>query len=623
MKHADRLGTAGKQVGLAGKYISFMLLTWFVVASVFYGSGRSGTFWDSAYLALQLFFANVERSTFQDPANVWDQCLMVLRFIVPWVLPVLGVLAFVKPLRLWLLLKLKRLLPDNGKPLVVVVGLEDEGVAMLRAERMRDPDVDLVAIDEDPANIHIAEAERYGAIVWCGHPQSLADLSLCAWRRPRRIFALTSNNSDNLRVVENARRLFDRPETSETTHRLDVYAQFSDPQEKRNLSWLSTFNADSESFWTHPVNAEEDAAGYLLSRFPVLPTNDVAPRILIVGGGCMGYAVCAEILKHGHFLPRNGKWLKAEIIVVDKDAAQLATFSSLRTIIDYADHEQIGFASLAAESQDAMDWRYDDYVVVSEGRPFTHVFVDLGDDGRNREAARRLAEWNEVLQGAGLQANPSGAIETKARIVALIRGVSVNDRTSVSAKYEAFNLSDVYLAADLQWRDNIRERAVRINECYDQMFGAEHQIISDTAPQEESGWLKVLDSGWVRAMNDDSEISWHTKSQMDRHASREQAKHIDVKLRDLRLYCENLSVQVPASLGELLRDREMLAKLAEVEHRRWNAVQLLAGLVKGDRNKDALTHSDLVPFECLSARKQCYDVGFVYNLPALRGKDGW
>ena len=69
------------------------------------GKEAAGSVSNAAYAALQLFFVNVGYGSFvKEPGDFWNDLLVAARYVVPWMIPVLAVLAFVDALRVRLIL---------------------------------------------------------------------------------------------------------------------------------------------------------------------------------------------------------------------------------------------------------------------------------------------------------------------------------------------------------------------------------------------------------------------------------------------------------------------------------------------------------------------------------------
>ena len=413
---ANRLGGKGQQqVWLAVKMAGFLFIVWCVVTVLFLkGGGKEAavSVSNAAYAALQLFFVNVEYGSFvKEPGDFWNDLLVAARYVVPWMIPVLAVLAFVDALRvrliLWARRKLGSLSCDN-RPLVLIVGLGVKGLAMVHAEHGRSENAHIVVLERDPDNSAIPAAKAVGATVWIGDADSEADVALCCWKRPNRIFAMTGSDPRNLLVVKIARKLFAEAGSDQRNpgdSLVEVFALIQDLQERRNASSLEIFNRDTETFWTHLMDYEEDIAAYSLHKYPVLPVGGAAPRVLVVGGGRLGYALTVELLKQGHFMPQDGRMPFPRFVVVDKSGDEIARFEGLKKILSYAAKNGIAFAELQTQIADVNGWTFDDYCALRR-EAFTHVFVALGSEVRNFTIAGKLAKWEALVRGNHAKPEP-------------------------------------------------------------------------------------------------------------------------------------------------------------------------------------------------------------------------
>lgn len=606
-------GKGLQQVRLAGWMACGVLLTWGALTLFFiHGqiAGRAQGVGDAAYAALQLFFANLGFEAFENVEAPFDKLLLGMRYIVPWLITLLALLAFVDSLRIWLWLKARKFSAFLGRnrPLIVIVGLGEKGLAMVNAERARHKAASIVVIEQDPDNMNIAIARSAGATVWVGNALSQADLQLCCWKRPKRIFALTGSDELNLLVVQLARKLHDQRSNRPGTQRVDVYALINDVREKNNLALLDMFNHDSAGFWTHPINFEEDAAAYLLGQFPVLPFESRRPRVLVLGGGQLGYALVVELLKQGHFMRRGATLLAPEIVVVDRAPEETARFDALKARLQYAREHQIGFASLETVEADVLAWGYDDYVRIQGLKAFSHVFVTLGSEGRNLAITGKVCHWEKLANGG--RALPKNQILT----ISYEEGDGLLDKPP--EHFSIFSLKQIYSARALHWQDEVRRRACRLNACYAQIFSEDQsQKIILNRSSNNSDWVAASKGWMVRKMQDmppaGEDALWTATRQVDRNSSLDQVRHLTIKMHELGIEPGLFEHE----FNKLIRDPAIFRDMAETEHRRWNAAMLLAGYVLGERkDKSALVHPSLKPFDDLDAEIQCYDFALLFNI---------
>ena len=116
------------------------------------------------------------------------------------------------------------------------------------------------------------------------------------------------------------------------------------------------------------------------------------------------------------------------------------------------------------------------------------------------------------------------------------------------------------------------------------------------------------------AVENPSLVSWAKLPELKRDQNRFQGDHLPVKLRAIGL---DMSVRHDSDqLTEALeknRDR-----LAEMEHRRWNAAQWLAGFKHGEpRNDDKKIHPSLKDWDALSPAEQAKDFEAIDAIPAI------
>jgi Trk K+ transport system NAD-binding subunit len=351
---------------------------------------------------MQLFFANVDADKFPETTGPVSCLLNFFRYIVPWLVAIFAVSAFVKSLRVWGILRCFRWTSQmRSAELVLVVGLSEKGLAIIAGERQRDPRVSIVAMDLDPNNPAVAAAESLDAIVWIGDAQSKRDLQLCCWRRPNRVFAVTGSDRVNVIVLDEIRKLYQ--DVSHEGTKTDVYAHISNPNDLRQAAELAILNSDTESLLTHLFNFDEDAATYLLHKHPVLPDQSMPPRVLIIGIGPLGYAVFRELLRQVHFMPQDLQPGDAidfpEIVTVDVDARRKDEITQSMPFLLTDPPDGISpFVKWSHYTGNVQDWSYDDYLLQRGEKGFSNVFLFMGSEIRNLSTARKIAAWEQLAR---------------------------------------------------------------------------------------------------------------------------------------------------------------------------------------------------------------------------------
>ena len=501
----------------------------------------------AAYLTTQMMFAN------GDVTATCHPLLQILRLFVSWTLPVLGLLAVMRSVRIRIWLWLRKRFASLFAPddLVLIIGLGTKGFEILQSERfIKDSkSVFLTVLELNAENKYIYDAENLGAEVWVGDGLSAIDLSVICWKRPSKIWIMTSDSILNLKILDQVSSCF---KSDKTSKRLDVYAHIAEPALLREASSIGSLNQDKDNYWTHLVNLEESAAAWLIRNHPLKIQDSRQPRILIVGLGKSGRAILKEVLLMCHFPGSSGTVGKftfeqlermsakevadlnlPEVVVIDFDAeAKVKLFAELpflnRHIQDVAP-----FLSIKFRNQDVNNLIFNDYVGLRNAIPFTHVFIAIGNEIKNFTFAEKVYAWEKILSPDLLPV-----------IVPFVYDRTVIDWNELGRRSEAqataispFLGLDAYSSNALKWFENVRLMAEGVNLAY----------------------LKVKTT----------EQDWTHITEFDRRSSAAHARYLFNRWLNLNNYDSELDWIV--TLG---RSSEEFELECEVEHRRWNAFML-------------------------------------------------
>ena len=515
---------------------------------------NAGEISSAAYLTTQMMFANGDVTVTCHPI------LQILRLFVSWTLPVLGILAIMRSLRIriWLWLRKQFRLFFSNTDLVLVIGLGAKGFEILQSEKLlKDKKkVSLVVLEISADNTYISNAENLGADVWIGDGLSPIDLSVICWKRPSKIWIMTSDSILNLKILDQVSSIYKKDSSPEL---LNVYANIEEPALLREASAIGSLNQDEDNYWTHLVNLEESSAAWLIKNHPLQVQNDHLPRILIVGLGRSGRAILKEILLMCHFsvsAESVGKktfkeldqmsavgvaQLKLpEIVVLDDDVqAQERLLMELPFLNKYF-QDVSPFISIKFRKENVNNLSFNDYALVRDKVPFTHVFIAIGDEIKNFTFAEKVYSWEKINSS-----NPFPHIVPFFYDRNVVNWNSVgrakNLRSPGISPYFCF---DTFSSDALKWFELIRKTAEKINRSHD----------------ADSKWTKI--------------------SEFDRRSSEATARFAfnrDIKLSESE-DGSSCNVIVESSSDEVK---------SEVEHRRWNAFMLSENVAVIDRSYES------------------------------------
>ena len=504
----------------------------------------------AAYLTTQMIFANGDVSVTCHPI------LQIIRLFVSWTLPVLGLLAVMRSLRirLWLWLrKYSRIFSNTD--LVLIIGLGAKGFEILQSEKLlKDKKhVSFAVLEINANNNYILNAENLGADVWIGDGLSSIDLSVICWKRPSKIWIMTSDSILNLKILDQVSSIDKKYSSSE---QLNVYANISEPALLREASAIGSLNQDKDNYWTHLVNLEESSAAWLIRNHPLQVQNDRLPRVLIVGLGKSGRAILKEILLMCHFPASAEKIGKKTFQELDQmSATEVAQFQLPGVVIldeDVYAQERLlmelpflnkfiqdvsPFISIKFRKENVNNLSFHDYALVRDEVPFTHVFIAIGDEIKNFTFAEKVYSWEKINSS-----NPFPHIVPFFYDQNVVHWNSVgrakNPHSPGISPYFCF---DTFSSDALKWFELIRKTAEQIN----------------LAHNAKSKWSKI--------------------SEFDRRSSEATARF--ALNRDVKLSLSEEGSSYNA-IVESLSDEVK----SEVEHRRWNAFMLSENVAVIDRS---------------------------------------
>ena len=513
----------------------------------------------AAYLTTQMMFAN------GDVTSTCHPLLQILRLFVSWTLPVLGLLALMRSLqiRIWLGLRKIHARFLSTSDLVLVIGLGTKGFEILQSERVikDNKSVFLAVLELNAYNKYISDAENLGAEVWVGNGLSSIDLSVICWKRPSKIWIMTSDSILNLKILDQVSSCFKADKSSK---RLDVYAHIADPLLLREASSIGLLNQDKENYWTHLINLEESAAAWLIRNHPLKVQGGRLPRILIVGLGKLGRAILKEVLLMSHFPGSSDKVGKfrlehlekmsakevadlnlPEVVVIDFDVeAKVKLLEELPFLNRYI-HGVAPFASIKFRHLDANNLTLNDFAGLRDAVPFTHVFIAMGNEIKNFTFAEKVYAWEKILH-----------VDHFTEIVPFVYDRTVMDWNELGQKSKTHGAAispflglDAYSSKALKWFENVRLMAEGVNAAYLEVKTTEQNWthITEFDRRSSAAHARYLFNRWLKLNDNDSEIDWKASP--------------NSSSQEFELECE-------------------------VEHRRWNAFMLTENVSEIDAQLD-------------------------------------
>ncbi len=505
-------------------------------------------FSSAAYLATQMMFANGDVKATCHPV------LQVLRLFVSWTLPIFGLFALMSSIRIRLWLWIRKisgfLFPSSE--LILIIGLGTKGFEVLQSEILRNKKKStfFAVLDINQQSTALVNAKNLGALVWIGDGLSSYDLSVICWKRPTKIWIMTSDSTVNLKILDQISSCFKNDKTS---CRLDVFAHISEPELLREASSIGSLNQDRDNFWTHLINMEESAAAWLIRIHPLKVVDKKIPRVLIIGLGMSGRAILKEVLLMSHF-PESNKSIGLysidelekfpssqlaelklpEVILIDLDASFKEKIFKEMPYLKNKIEGVTPYAGVKFRELDASNLSFQDFLTIREDCDFSHIFISIGNEIKNITLAEKIFAWEKILAPARMP-----------RIVPIIYDKSTFDWSSLISSdneeeggVKPYYFFDTYSARALKWFESLRIMGKAINEAYSN--SKTWTEIGETDRRSSVAHARYIFNRWGSNTFDESKFSWQATP---------------------------------------LSGTEEFEIESEVEHRRWNAFMLSENFV--------------------------------------------
>jgi voltage-gated potassium channel Kch len=466
---------------------------------------------------------------------------------------------------------------------VIICGLGRKGFELVRQLRRRGNRVVVIEIDEGDDSL--PTCRELGVTVLAGDARSEQILRKAGLPLASRLLAVCKNDSDNIEIALQARQLI-VASRRDAANPLVCHVHIIDLKLAELFKQHKIFSCTSDPFEARIFSFYENAARELLIRHPLdaQPGNLAAASVhlVIVGFGQMGESVALQAARIGHFA--SGQRLR--ITVFDPDADQrrlnlLARYPQLEQVVDLAfDARNVEDPSVR---QDLADW-------AGSGQQRLIVAIAIDDDPRALSIALNLPA---ALRDRNV---PVFVRQSEQRGLATLIDDRVADG-SVAANVTSFGAPEVAAGLEqiLQERLDVLARAIH-----------ERYVAQRVA-------------GGAQAGSDPALAPWPLLDAGLKSSNRQQADHIDVKLR--AAHCLRLAEGEPAPADSKPFDgftKDEIELLSRMEHSRWCADRYLGGWRHGETaDKPRKISPYLVPYEKLSEEIKQYDRETVLQIPEL------
>ncbi len=443
----------------------------------------------------------------------------------------------------------------------------------------------VVVVTPSANDAGVEACREKGVIVVTGDLLKPATLIKARVYRASHVIALSEEDSTNMAIINEAHTLIlKKGRRSRLKDPVKCFIHLSDIDTRASLQASQAY-CDDPRCEIHFFDLFDTAVRKLLQDPHLTPLDRGGikkdePRqvhLVILGFGRMGRTVALRAAQLGHFA--NGKPLK--ISVIDQQAERRKQALLFR-YPNFAKTCEIAFHELEMESLQARQlletWCADTSTIVSVAACFDRDALGL-------EVALLMKAKLEQL-----------------RVPMFIRMSSKTGFASVFQTATAGKDSPLHAFGMLEdcCRDELLEN--KLNETLAQAI-------------HESYRLERLAEMQTKGEDPSQDISTREWSALDeglKDSNRQQADHIDIKLRAAGL--EQAPLTDPRPAVEAL-EGETIELLAQMEHRRWNAERWLQGWTQGAKDKPRKVTPYLVSWEELPAFIQNYDRQTVCRLP--------
>lgn len=566
---------AGRSIRQRFGFVTLLLLA--VVTSVIGTAGflrchnAEGDFYslaDAFYRSIQLF--TIESGIVEEPVP-WE--IQLTRLLAP----ALTLTAVAHALAGIFRSELRSFLLSRSRGHIVICGAGAKASALIRDYGLARRRV--VIIDRSSSQVLPDVPGRSDVFAIRGDASHQDSLKQACAERAERVFITTGNDSTNIEIAAGLIRHCKSAKSR--TGRVACHVHLVDRQTEELFKLHNIFKDAADRVDVHTFNVYDNAARLLwrerlLACGPVAPDESRRPHTVIGGLGQMGEAVLLRLVRSGHYA--NG--LKSAVTIFDLNPESckerlLERYPSLPRLCNL-DFIQADLTHPAAASRMAA-------VLANPDQLGSAVFC-LDDDYENFAAALHLAPhlrthavpiFVQLSQAAGL----SELLKAE------------HSDSALAQQIDGFGLNSVCCTRELVLTDRLSRTACLLHEAYvaDRLRAGEPASAGSMQPWTE------LDEGF-------------------RESCREQAEHLELKLRTFGYSAVGSTPRLPAAFSDA-----QVEVLGRMEHTRWVAERELAGwtYAPGPKNIECRTSPDLVPWDKLPPDIQKIDFDFVVAIPRI------
>jgi hypothetical protein len=538
---------------------------------------KNYTLLDSFYASLQLISMS---SGGVAPPVPWE--LQISRFLSPLVAAYTFFFALVEIFRDQSQLFRLSLITNH----VVICGLSQKGVALVREFRKKNIDTVVIELDED--NSAIETCREWGAIVLNGDARDQVLLLKARLNKARILIAVCDDDGINAKIAMQAKEIV------KTKHKnvLTCIIHIVDPQLCRLLREREIEHEKVPAFRLEFFNVFERGAQIMVKEYPPFAQNalqlDKSPHILIIGLGRLGESLVLQAAYNWREEHLTEKPL--QITLIDRDVEW--KYDSL--IVRYPHLNKLCKIDPIRMDVRSPEFLRGDFLFDRQGVcEIDGIFICMENDSLNLNTAltllRRLRPQAlpiiiRMSEGAGL--------------AALLEGDEGSD--SIFRHLHAFGLLDRTCTAEI-------------------LLGGIHERMARALHEE---YVRSEEKKGETVSSNPALVPWEKLPEHLREANRRQVDHLSAELKAAGY---GISPLADWDAPTVSLTGEQIEAISKLEHQFWCEDLRKNGWTFAPPSRDSLrkTHPDLVAWEELAESEKEKNRNMVRNIPIFLAQAGF
>lgn len=542
---------------------------------------RVAAFEHSLYQTFQ--FAQFE----YEPGNYGDVFMNPFLFIARWLLPVAiiwtAIYAYFRLRREEYKIKNIRKWKDH----TILCGYGEIGKRV--AKSLIDDKKKIVVIDPQIEKDHFYTDDQKHCILIRQDANINNSLFRAGIKNASVLIAVTGSDIQNFGILSNAKTLMRGIKTDRC---LSAFAHVDNHDLMQIVQDYPLFQTTEKHFDGRVFNADEIAARLVFREHapdiyqPVVDIDTPPLHVMIVGFNKFAQLLVTQFGLSAHFLHNA----KTQVTVIDQKAGQLGE--------NYLDrHEMINEAidlEFVACKTECFNQKHVD--AFKNTQPVSVIYMCLDDITLQTLTLNTIRDIYKY------------SVHT---VVCQPAHIPVPEWVKPENKFYLF---DPFTLA-CNYQTIIEERIEKIAERFHEVFLEKETI---TFNEKMHQYKESINKGEQIDVPEKkpSMVHWQALNEEFKQSNRSLAAHLDVKLRAIG--CEACDMNNERPEESFPQDEDTINKLANMEHRRWNAHKFLTGWKSGEKRNEVLKiNENLVVWDKLPQDIKDYDIVFIKKIPEI------